>query len=93
MLYKPRFAHDCSCCIFLGHTREQGSRVADLYYCVSVNKKTKYSTLLARFSDEPSDYESGHPKFYNPATDSQSEWHPHMTEAYLKACNLKEFVA
>lgn len=43
-----RFQHDCDTCIPLGMTAE-----ADLYFCPNE------PTLVARFSDEGSDYSSG----------------------------------
>jgi hypothetical protein len=46
-----RFQHDCSCCIFVGQHNGQ-----DLYYCPSGGVP---ATVIARRSDEPSDYSSG----------------------------------
>ena len=42
----PKFEHDCSECVFLGHFQK-----SDLYVC--------RGTVIARFSDEPRDYASG----------------------------------
>jgi len=48
---KPQFKHDgCDECRFLGH--ELG---CDLYYCC----QHRFPTLIARHSDEPSNYNSG----------------------------------
>lgn len=46
---EPRYAHDCSACLFLGQHEEY-----DLYYCTGYEK-----TPVARRSDAPSDYISG----------------------------------
>lgn len=46
---EPRYAHDCSACLFLGQHEEY-----DLYFCTGYEK-----TPLARRSDAPSDYISG----------------------------------
>jgi hypothetical protein len=44
---KPHFEHDCDHCVFLGHYEN-----ADLYICPG-------NTVLARFSSDGPDYESG----------------------------------
>jgi len=45
---RPKFEHDCSDCTFLGHENNH-----DLYFCASE------PTIIARFSDEGSEYSSG----------------------------------
>lgn len=45
------FRHDCEHCVFLGVFE-----TADLYYCL---EQGDTPTVLARFSDEGSDYKSG----------------------------------
>lgn len=47
---KPVFEHDCRGCRFLDHRHG-----ADLYFCPGAIPR---STLIARTSDEPSQYES-----------------------------------
>jgi hypothetical protein len=44
----PRYLHDCECCRFVGFHKD-----ADLYYCATE------PTVIARYSDEGSDYSSG----------------------------------
>ena len=46
----PRYDHDCDSCVFLG-----SHRLHDLYFC----PQHGIPTIIARFSDEPSDYYSG----------------------------------
>ena len=46
----PKFTHDCTSCIFLGHYKEH-----DLYCCSNHNSPT----VIARFSSEGADYASG----------------------------------
>lgn len=48
----PRYQHDCCQCVSLGALGN-----ADLYYCDQ--GKTDGSTVIARYSDEGSDYTSG----------------------------------
>lgn len=48
---RPQWAHDCDDCVFLGQHDD-----VDLYYCEA---KGPGITLIARHSDEPSDYNSG----------------------------------
>lgn len=48
---RPRYVHDCSKCTFLGCYDE-----ADLYFCKA---QCTGETVLARFSDEGSNYQSG----------------------------------
>ena len=45
---KPKFDHDCTKCVFLGHWED-----ADLYACPSQN------TVIARFSSDAADYKAG----------------------------------
>jgi hypothetical protein len=52
---KPKFEHDHDCCVFLGHW-DGGQRPADLYYC---DQGIGEDIVLARYSDEGSDYQSG----------------------------------
>lgn len=53
------FLHDCDNCVYLGHWHEEpvtdDSRIADLYWCA----QSGFPTVIARFSDEGSDYTSG----------------------------------
>lgn len=49
----PLFTHDCERCTFLG--RHLGEQVADLY----VHTDGPMPTVIARYSDEGSDYNSG----------------------------------
>lgn len=46
----PKFQHDCSRCVYLGHFEDH-----DLYYCAGE------PTVIARFGDEGPDYGSGLP--------------------------------
>mgnify|MGYP000101909513 CR=1 FL=1 len=50
---KPQFEHDCSHCTFLG--RFDDGRPCDLYWCQGLIE----TTVIARYSDEGSDYTSG----------------------------------
>lgn len=50
---KPQWKHDCTKCRFLGQTIG-GKRLVDLYVCESVLEND--ATLIARYSDEDSDY-------------------------------------
>ena len=55
---KPRFTHDCKSCIYLGRFLGKIHEVrgaADLYFCPG-----EY-TVIARYSDEPSNYSAGIP--------------------------------
>lgn len=58
----PRFAHDCTACVFLGTNTLPDSevawypRVADLYFC---NQGGFLPTVIARYSDDGPDYSSG----------------------------------
>lgn len=50
----PNYEHDCAKCKSLGTTVSGSSgKVVDLYFCPTE------PTIIARFSDEPSDYASG----------------------------------
>ena len=59
---KPMFTHDCDSCVFLGHyhdTRVSMSserRAFDLYWC---EQGGLGATVIARYSDEGSEYWSG----------------------------------
>lgn len=48
----PLYTHDCDKCVFLGSYDEK-----DMYYC----PQEGLDTVIARFSDEGSDYISGLP--------------------------------
>jgi hypothetical protein len=48
---KPRFAHDCARCVYLGHWTDY-----DLYYCP---QDSGGSTVVARYGDEGALYTSG----------------------------------
>src|SRR3990167_2809320 len=52
---KPKYQHDCDECVFLGTF--QNEQDTDLYWCGE--KKGILPTVIARFSDEGSDYASG----------------------------------
>lgn len=55
----PRYEHDgCESCVFLGRYLEY-----DLYFCRQPNpdKTAELPTVMARWSDEPSEYLSGMP--------------------------------
>lgn len=56
LLPAPRFVHDCPNCIYLG---QHGDGIlfphADLYFCPQFIDPT----VIARYSDKPSDYSSG----------------------------------
>jgi len=51
----PRFKHDCQRCRYLGTIVSSGG-LADLYFC---DQSGSRPTVIARFSDEGSDYASG----------------------------------
>jgi hypothetical protein len=51
---KIRYQHDCISCVFLGRFKEY-----DLYYCSSNGTPSNRNTVIARYSDEGSEYESG----------------------------------
>lgn len=54
---KSTYKHDCKRCTFLGtHEEIAGYLHADLYFC---NQLHKLPTVIARYSDEGSDYTSG----------------------------------
>jgi hypothetical protein len=52
---KGRFKHDCTSCTFLAYVRIDGVS-ADLYHCM---QDGSIPTVIARFSNEPSDNISG----------------------------------
>jgi len=51
---KPKYAHDCGACTFLG----QSSMGLDLYHCLQMGM---HPTVVARFGDGPAEYTSGIP--------------------------------
>jgi hypothetical protein len=57
----PQYKHDCETCVFLGRFTDNSTytggvdREYDLYY----HQGTIETTVVARFSDEGSDYSSG----------------------------------
>ena len=95
---KPQFQHDCDKCEFLGSFDYQGCLVdgsiadftADLYVCRGVRNlgRGKDDTLIARLSDEGSDYCSGWPEQYvlkvNEPIEELSTHGPAMIEAYKR---------
>ena len=52
MAHEPRYQHECGSgtCVFLGQHGD-----ADLYYC----PQGKLPTVIARYSNDSSDYQSG----------------------------------
>ncbi len=54
MKANPVWEHDKTCCKFLGTVLNAGDKLVDLYYC-----PTGGPTVIARYSNEPSDYTSG----------------------------------
>lgn len=63
VIHTPKYVHDCEECEFLGQYA-----IADLYF-----HKAELSTLIARFSNEPSDYESAPAWGYMPFSSHTSE--------------------
>ena len=58
-LLRPHYTHDCRHCTFLGPYCAFGDdKYADLYHCIQGDEK-KIPTVIARFSSEPSDNQSG----------------------------------
>ena len=58
---KPKYIHNCNKCTFLSHevapaTTSKRQENADLYFCPQSGTK---ATVIARFSNENSDYASG----------------------------------
>lgn len=53
---QPKYKHDCKFCTFLGRTIGRGHAV-DLYFHPAVGHLI-YGSVIARFSDEGSDYVS-----------------------------------
>jgi hypothetical protein len=75
-----RYTHDCTRCIFLGQFKD-----ADLYYCDQLStsrsgRLTKDPTIVARYSNEPSDYSSGIPRLIS---------YPELAEGYNRAVARK----
>lgn len=54
---EPRFTHDCKNCTFLGGFEHDGDYY-DLYHCMQGGN---CPTVIARFSDDGPDYQSGMP--------------------------------
>lgn len=52
----PQFQHDCTNCTFLGRFVNEHGRHCDLYHC---DQDKMGPTVLARWSDLPSNYSSG----------------------------------
>lgn len=52
---EPLFAHDCTRCQYLGRYDHKGQS-HDLYTC---QQEIGGPTVIARWSDDPADYESG----------------------------------
>jgi hypothetical protein len=71
---KPRYKHDCSNCTFLGRFRKY-----DLYFC----PQTGIPTLLARYSDEGSNYLSG--MCFGRTEVSEGDFNRPLAQAYLRA--------
>lgn len=67
---QPKHQHDSKCCKFVGRYEETD---ADLYFC---NQNGVIPTLIARHSDEGSDYTSGWRLKYSS---------PELAEAYRLA--------
>ena len=64
------FDHDCDECVSLGGYLATNGKVYDLYCHISKGEVGPYAyTLLARYSDTPSDYQSGQA----PATEALAE--------------------
>lgn len=53
----PRFDHDCSSCVFLGHHTIDDVSI-DLYVCPPVGPCHWTGSALARYSSDPPDYSS-----------------------------------
>jgi hypothetical protein len=70
---QPRYAHDCSSCVFLGQFGEY-----DLYFCPGE------TTLLCRFGDEGHEYKSG----FEFALCFPGADHFHYTEALYRALQV-----
>lgn len=49
----PRFTHDCSACLFVGHANDDGISV-DVYVCPQHGRPT----IVVRYSDDGPDYSS-----------------------------------
>ena len=53
-----KYNHNCDSCKYLGkHFDHENNASCDLYFCK--NSGSKHSTVIARYSDEESDYQSG----------------------------------
>jgi hypothetical protein len=76
-----KFQHVCDDCRFLGHYQN-----ADLYFCGPEGMPAVSSTVIARFSDEASDYVSGLPIGQIPLLDHCAT--AHLRVAYLIARDM-----
>ncbi len=56
MLETPQFVHDCDRCVFLGRYQHGDGVNYDLYYA---DHGGLPDTVIARFGDEGSEYQSG----------------------------------
>jgi hypothetical protein len=75
---KPKFKHDCDYCKFLGNFNG-----ADLYFC---DKIKQIPTVLARFSNEPSDYKSG--LIFAKMSIKKGLFDDHLAQAYMRAKSI-----
>lgn len=58
---KPKFAHDCERCVFLGRIdSENESEAIDIYWCKSPTIQS-LDSVIGRYSCDSSDYYSSHP--------------------------------
>jgi len=58
----PIYKHDCNICTFIGNSFSESTQsVSDLYYC----PQNGLPTIIIRYSDEPSDYNSGFHHYYD----------------------------
>jgi hypothetical protein len=93
---KPRWAHDCNTCTFLGHFtwkaplyggKEHEETTADLYYCGHVEPIR--CSCIARLSDEPSHYVSSPvpilPALMTSLDDKEATHTLAIVEAYIRA--------
>lgn len=72
----PRWKHDHDCCTFLGRYTIPGEWDCDLWGC-DKNSEAAYSggvVLMARYSDEPSDYTSNRPVPRVPEYEAKRRW-------------------
>jgi hypothetical protein len=76
----PRFKHDCKNCTFLGEWQEY-----DLYHCL---QGLNDPTLVARYSDEPSNYRAGLPSIRSLAMKNDEDYDSPIVVAYRRAEKL-----